>query len=137
MPSSIGPYEFRSLSKPGMPVERSLTVVAHAGVDGCEIWDDGERGMPFQVRSETLFGTIAQAYAHLDQFKKLKNEPPVVVMWATMFVDATKYKVLDVQLADDGLRPLVAAYDRQGSLYQAKLICDWTLLPIKFETEEE
>lgn len=136
MLSAIGPYEFRSLSVPGMPVERSLALVAHAGVDGHEIWDDGQRGVPFRVRSEALCVNCEQGYTLLAKYKELMAEPPVLVRWANLYAQNTKHKVLEVMLVDGGLRPIVAGFGPEGAFY-ALLTCDWTLLPVTAQTEEE
>lgn len=136
MASAIGSFEFRTLSKPGMPVERSLSLVARAGVDGHEIWDDGQRGMPFTIRSEVFVGTIEIGYNLIDQFKKLKGLPPVPVIWGNLFPEAALFKVLDVTVPDDGLRAVLGCVG-PGGPYFARLICDWTLLPIYVEPEED
>lgn len=135
--STIGEFEFRRLSKPPAPVERSLTVVAHPGKDGVQIWDDGQRGMAFSVRSDAVVASIDEGHTLYTLYKLLKAEPPVSVRWAGLEVSNTKFKVLDVQLPDDGLKPVHFGVGPGGAQFNAVLMCDWRLLPIDVTPPEE
>lgn len=135
--STIGEFEFRRLSKPPAPVERSLTVVAHPGKDGVQVWDDGQRGMAFSVRSDAVLNSIDEGHTLYTLYKQLKGEPPVSVRWASLEVSNTKFKVLDVQIVDEGLKPVHFGVGPGGERFYGVLMCDWRLLPIDVTPAEE
>lgn len=134
--SSIGDFEFRRLSRPPAPVERSLTVVSTAGKDGVQVWDDGKRGVAFSVRSEAVLGSLDEGNELHQQYKTLKAAPPVTVQWAGLSIPNHKFKVLDVTIAEEGLKPVLFGVGPQGTLFYGLLMCEWRLLPIEDNQNE-
>lgn len=124
----IGQFSFVRLDRPPQRASREWEVVARAGVHGVALWDLGQRGTPFQVRSEAVAVNFLQGRSYFANYKTLEVGGAVDCWFGTQEPESL-YKVLRVDL--DDVRAVVGAYvANDPTIYRALVMATWTLLPI-------
>jgi hypothetical protein len=127
MATTLGEFEFISLTGPPMGLKRQLEVEARAGVDGHALWDVGKRGAPFNALSVVDLATLAAGKAEFRKYEELVGAAPVSVKWSDLAEEDFKIEVLDVRLVQ--LKKLVLG---RGGVNNGQVLlrAEWHLLPI-------
>jgi hypothetical protein len=124
----IGPYTFIKLSRPPDRAQRQWAIVGISGIHGVQLWDLGERGVPFTVQSQAFETTYALGRAAIPNYQLLVTAGPVSVIFGVLEVEQI-FKVLRVEPVDVK-RIVLGKVGGDSTNYQALVIANWTLMPL-------
>ena len=140
MAHKIGQYSFDAMhGEPQPPMER-LAILQRNDRDGTGLKKTGAKGQPFALRTITFLADRSLADERHRQYTQLAGEDPQTLIYGDVASEDRQYKVavLDVRkLSNKQNETIVGAGGVSDGSSGAKLICQWTLIAISTEQEDE
>lgn len=103
----IGSFSFISFSAAPNQPNKQLAIEARAGIAGETVWNTGSRGSPLQLMAIRDTSSVGDALDLFKQYQELIGGEPQQLVWASADYGQTKFIVLDVRAAENGVHAIV------------------------------